>query len=167
MWYNKFMNKNYKRCPRCNYKTPVSMPKCGNCGLNYDKFNSATNEEAKSAFRMGENERVLYTTQRPNDVNKIAVLLKCMFAGWFGLHYFSIGRKWRGLFQLVGVVFGIIYATAVLRIGYISGYFGAFLLLLGIIWLASFIIWLTDIVSIVFNRFKYPVSLPYSSKAEK
>jgi len=50
--------KEFKRCPRCNFKTPINMSRCGNCGLDYNKFNKATNTEAKSAFRMGEKERV-------------------------------------------------------------------------------------------------------------
>ena len=161
------MSKEFKKCPRCNYKTPINMPKCGNCGLNYSKFESATNSEAKSAFRMGEPERVLYTKQRPEDVGKIGMLMKCIFGGWFGLHYFSIGRKWRGLFQLLGLMCCIIYSTSVLHIGGLTGYLGALLLFVGIIWFASFTIWITDIVYIIFNKFKYPVSLPYSSKAEK
>ena len=39
MCYNSFMRtKEFKRCPRCNNKSPINVAKCGNCGLNYDKF---------------------------------------------------------------------------------------------------------------------------------
>ncbi|MBQ2120131.1 MAG: hypothetical protein II197_04125, partial [Peptococcaceae bacterium] len=64
------MSKDFKRCPRCNTKTPINLNRCGGCGLNYEKFNSATNAEAKSAFRMGEKSRVLYSKNVPSDINK-------------------------------------------------------------------------------------------------
>ena len=165
--YNKLMSKDYKRCPRCNYKTPTQFCRCGNCGLNYDKFSSATNAEAKSAFRMGEKERVLHTKQRPSDVSKIGILLKCIFGGWFGLHYFSLGKIWRGVFHIVGFAMAFVYAYCAMKFNIRTGYLGYFVLLCGFIWVASFIIWLVDIFSIIFNKFKYPVSLPYSNQETK
>ncbi len=161
------MSKEFKRCPRCKYKTPSNMARCGNCGLNFKKFDSATNAEAKSAFRMGEKERVLHTTSRPGDVSKFKILLQCIFGGWFGLHYYALGKRWRGLFQTVGFLLAFVYAYCAGQLGIRSGYLGNFILVLGIIWVASFVIWLSDIVSIIFNRFKYPVSLPYSVNVEK
>ena len=159
--------KEFKRCPRCNFKTPSNMARCGNCGLNFEKFNSATNEEAKSAFRMGEKERILYSKQVPSDINKGQIFLMCLFGGWFGLHYFKLGKIWRGLFQIVGFAFAFIYAYFAVQQGIRNGYLGNLILVCGIIWVASFIIWITDAISIIFNRFKYPVSLPYSVKVEK
>jgi len=153
--------KDFKRCPRCNFKTPASIKRCGNCGLDYNKFNSATNTEAKSAFRMNEKERILYSKQVPSDVNKTKILLMCIFGGWFGLHYFKIGRIWRGIIQALGVVFGFVYTFFAVERGVTTGYLGLMFLLLGFVWAYTFVSWIIDIVSIVFNKFKYPVSLPY------
>jgi len=161
------MSKEFKRCPRCNFKTPSSMATCGNCGLNFNKFNNATNKEAKSAFRMGEKERVLYTKQVPSDVKKWKVLLMSIFGGWFGLHYFNLGRLWRGLLQIVGFVLAFVYTHFAVSQNIRTGYLGALILVCGFIWAASVIIWISDIFAIIFNRFKYPVSLPYSTKVEK
>lgn len=160
------MNKDYKRCPRCNFKTPSNMTKCGKCGLNYDKFQNATNAEAKSAFRMGEKERVLHTRHVPSDVSKFNILIQCILGGWIGLHYFTLGKKWRGLFQVAGVLLMFVYVYFAGHLGIRSGFVGNFILLCGIIWLSSFIIWLVDSVFIIFNKFKYPVSLPYSNQKE-
>ena len=85
------MGKNYNKCPRCGNKTASNFPKCGVCGLNFKKFATATNSEAKSAIRMGERERVLYSTTPPYDINKTNVLIMAIFGGWCGIHYFSIG----------------------------------------------------------------------------
>lgn len=160
------MSKNFKRCPRCSFKSPINMPKCGGCGLSYEKFNLATNAEAKSAFRMGEKERVLHTRQVPIDINKISILIKCILGGWFGLHYFSVGKIWRGGFQAVGFLMMFVYVILAGKMGIRNGFAGNIVLVCGIIWLASFIIWLADIFGIIFNRFKYPVSLPYSNQKE-
>lgn len=159
--------KDFKRCPRCNFKTPNNMGRCGNCGLNFIKFEDATNAEAKSAFRMGEKERVLHTKQIPSDVSKWKILSMCIFGGWFGLHYFNLGKLWRGLFQILGVVLALIYIYCAGKLNIRTGYLGNLILVCGFIWVASFIIWITDIVSIIFNRFKYPVSLPYSNNTNK
>lgn len=156
--------KEFKRCPRCNFKTLIALKKCAKCGLNYDKFALATNSEAKSAFRLGEKERVLHTKQIPSDVSKKDILLKCILGGWFGLHYFSLGKMWRGIFQVLGAIFSIVYIYFAMQLNIRTGYLGNAILICGIIWAISFIIWWADIFSIIFNRFKYPVSLPYSYK---
>lgn len=158
--------KEFKRCPRCNFKTPNDMARCGNCGLNFEKFNTATNAEAKSAFRIGEKERVLHTTKVPSDINKWKFLLLCILGGWFGLHFFKLGKKWRGLFQILGLLGAFIYSYFIIKFNLRTGYAGNLILICGIIWVVSFIIWLSNIISIIFNRFKYPVSLPYSNKVE-
>lgn len=161
------MNKEFKRCPRCNFKTPNDMGRCGNCGLNFIKFKDATNAEAKSAFRMGEKERVLHSRQTPPDINKWTFFLKSLLGGWFGLHYFSLGKIWRGLFQALGTVFAFVYSYFAVVKNVRTGYSGNLILICGIIWVASLVIWIADTIAVMFNRFKYPVSLPYSNTGDK
>ena len=167
MCYNSVMSKEFKKCPRCNSKVHVDFGRCGNCGLNFIKFNSATAEEAKSAFRMGEKERVLYTKQVPSDINRLSFFITCLLGGWFGLHYFKLGKLWRGLFQLIGFGLGILYSYFTVKYNIRFGYLANLLLVGGIIWASSVIIWMMDTVRIVFKRFKYPVSLPYSDQTVK
>ena len=159
------MSKDFKRCPRCNFKTPNDMGRCGNCGLNFIKFNDATNAEAKSAFRMGEKDRVLHSRQSPSDINKWEFFLSCLLGGWFGLQYFKLGKIWRGLFQVLGCIFAFIYSYFAVIENIRTGYIGNLVLVFGVVWVASIIIWISDSVSIIFNRFKYPVSLPYSNNS--
>lgn len=156
------MSKEFKRCPRCNTKTHINLRRCGSCGLNYDKFNSATNAEAKSAFRMNEKNRVLLSKTVPSDINKVEIFVQSLLGGWFGLHYFKIGRIWRGIVQFLGFVFAFVYAYGAGKYGIRSGYLGYLILLCGIVWVFTFVTWITDCFAILFNRFKYPVSLPYS-----
>lgn len=159
--------KEFKRCPRCNTKTFINLTRCGNCGLNYNKFNSATNAEAKSAFRMGEKNRVLYTKTVPSDISKPKMFFKCLLGGWFGLHYFSIGKIWRGIVQILGLVLAYAYSYGTLTFGITSGYLGYLLIIGGMVWVYTFITWLSDCFAILFNKFKYPVSLPYSNAIPK
>ncbi len=161
------MSKNYKKCPRCNRRTPINFAKCGTCGLNFNKFASATNAEAKSAFRMGEKERVLHTREVPSDVNRMQVFVQCLLGGWFGLHYFSLGKMWKGILQIVGFMLGLLYTFIAVRLDIRTGFLGFLLLVCGIVWASTFIIWMADTIAIIFKRFKYPVSLPYSSKGVK
>ena len=161
------MSKEFKRCPRCNAKTYINLKRCGNCGLNYEKFNTATNAEAKSAFRMGEKSRVLYSKTIPSDVSKPKTFIKCLLGGWFGLHYFSVGRIWRGLLQTIGVMFAFAYSYGAVMLNLRSGYLGYLLLICGMVWVFTLVTWLSDCFAILFNRFKYPVSLPFSNSEPK
>ena len=158
--------KDFKRCPRCNAKTPIDFGRCGNCGLNYIKFETATNNEAKSALRMNEKERVIQTKRVPNDIKKVEMILMCIFGGWFGLHLFKVGKFWSGIVQIIGSILSLVYTYFFVMRQINNGYLGYLLLICGIIWAYSFIRWIIDIFSIIFNKFKYPVSLPYAS-AEK
>ena len=115
---------------------------------------------------MGEKDRVLYTKHVPSDVNKLKVLLMCIFCGWFGLHLFKVGKFWSGIVQIIGSMLSLVYTYFFVIREINSGYLGYLLLICGIIWAYSFIRWIIDIFSIIFNKFKYPVSLPYAS-AEK
>lgn len=161
------MSKEFKRCPRCNTKTYINLKRCGTCGLNYDKFNAATNAEAKSAFRMGEKSRVLYSKTVPSDISKPRMFVKCLLGGWFGLHYFSIGRMWRGLVQIIGIMLAFAYSYGAVMHNIRSGYLGYLLLMCGIVWVFTIVTWLSDCCAILFNKFKYPVSLPFSGSESK
>ena len=161
------MSKEFKRCPRCNTKTHINLKRCGTCGLNYDKFYSATNAEARSALRMGEKSRVLYSKTIPSDLSKVEMFVQSFLGGWFGLHYFKIGRLWRGMVQVLGFIFAFVYSYGAVVYGINSGYLGYIIFLCGLVWVFTFITWISDTFAILFYKFKYPVSLPYSTPEAK
>ena len=153
------MKKN-KRCPRCEFKVPSEIAVCPRCQLNYNKFNLATNGEAKNAFRQGESERVLYRKGCPSDVNKIKLLLITIFLGFMGGHYYYVGRTKMGvffsIFALIGITNGIL--VSLLKATPKGDLYQIFYMLV-LVWGVVIMLWIVDIVKVCFNRFKIPVSL--------
>lgn len=153
------MQRNNKRCPRCNVKMPSFTAVCPGCGLNFNKFDSATNCDAKKMLRAGEKEQVLYRKGCPSDVSKIKLLLLTVFLGFAGAHYYYVGRNKMGAFFSTFFVVGLIYSIlttflpSVTRLGWFEWFY-----LLVLVWGAVIVLWLVDIAKVCFNHFKIPVS---------
>ena len=149
-----------KRCPRCNYKMPLTMNRCPSCQLDFSKFESATNKGAKQALSVGEADQVISRKGFPSDVKKWKLLLLTIFLGIFGVHYYFVGRKRAGLvftaFFFVGVVNAIIttLATSIVKT---DAYQIFYLFVLG--WGVVLVVWMIDIFKVIFNQFKIPVSV--------
>ncbi len=157
---NIFKRKN-KRCPRCNFKMPVEMAKCPRCELNFQKFNLATNAEAKNAYSEGDGDRVLLRKGCPQDVSRIGLILITIFLGFMGAHYYYVGRVKMGVFYSVFFVVGLVNAfiTLVNKITPTGDWYQLFYLLV-LVWGVVIALWLVDIVMVCINKFKIPVSLP-------
>ncbi len=157
--------KENKRCPRCNTKVPKGVIRCPKCQLDYNKFDLATNAEAKRAMRMGEHDRVLMRKGYPTDVKKWQFVLLTIFLGYTGANYYYIGRYKRGLFYTVFFIFGLVYAVLSTKINVTpSGDLFQVFYFLVLIWGLVLVFWLFDIMNAVFNRFKIPVSLPHKGE---
>ncbi len=160
MCYNSIMKSKNKRCPRCEFKVPSEMAVCPRCQLNYQKFEKATNNEAKLAFQLGESERVLYRKGCPSDVSKVKLLLITIFLGFLGGHYYYVGRTKMGIFfsifAFVGIVNGLL--TFFLKSTPTGDLYQIFYVLV-LVWGVVIMLWIVDIAKVCFNRFKIPVSL--------
>lgn len=148
-----------KRCPRCKTKVPVEIVHCPECQLNFQKFESATNAEAKQAIRSGEKDRVLMRKGRPKDVKFVPLLLFTIFLGFCGGHYYYVGRYKMGLFFSAFFGVGIINAiiTAMLKTTPKGDLYQIFTLLV-LVWGAVLVMWIIDIAKVCVNSFKIPVS---------
>lgn len=150
-----------KRCPRCGTKVASEMGVCPSCKLNYQKFFSASNKEAKLALKEGEKDRVIYRAGVPTDVSKTKLLLLAIFAGLSGAHLYYVGRKKLGIFYSVFFCVGILYTLMTILLNYDwSSKIGQFLYIFVFVWGAVLMLWVIDVVKICFNTFKVPVSLP-------
>lgn len=148
-----------KHCPRCNTKLPVEMVVCSNCQLNFQKFESATNSEAKEAIKQGEKDRVLMRKGRPNDVKFLPLLLLTIFLGFIGAHYYYVGRYKMGAFFSIFFCVGIVNAiiSTLLKATPKGDLYQIFTLLV-LVWGVVLILWIIDMAKVCLNRFKIPVS---------
>lgn len=148
-----------KHCPRCNAKIPVEIVVCPSCGLNFQKFDTATNSEAKEAIKLGEKDRVLMRKGRPNDVKFIPLLLITIFLGFSGAHYYYVGRYKMGAFFTIFFAVGIVNAiiNTILKSTPTGELYQIFTLLV-LVWGLVIALWIIDIAKVCLNKFKIPVS---------
>lgn len=160
MCYNKSMGKINKRCPRCDTKMPIGAMVCPGCELNFNKFNSATNRAGKIALREGRKDDVIYRKGCPKDVHKTRLLLLTIFLGFTGAHNYFVGRYRRGLFYTIFFLVGLTNSvlSVVLQVT-ATGLFGEILTILLLVWGAVLVMWLFDVINVIFNKFKIPVSV--------
>ncbi|MBE5741622.1 MAG: TM2 domain-containing protein [Clostridiales bacterium] len=149
---------NNKRCPRCNTKVPYGTPVCPSCMLNYTKFDSATNAEAKNAIKAGEHDRVLMRKGCPSDVKKWKLLLFTILLGFTGAHYYYVGRYKMGMFFTFFFIVGLTNAILSAVFGHIGGELYQIFTLLVLIWGVVLVLWIIDMAKVVLNHFKIPVS---------
>lgn len=149
-----------KRCPRCDTKLEEEIVICPKCKLNFQKFDMATNYEAKLAYSESDNDRVLLRRGCPSDVKKWKLLLLTIFLGYTGAHNYYVGRNKRGIFFTVFFIIGIINAIFTIKNITLNSDLGQIFYFLVLFWGIVIFMWIIDIIHIIFNRFKIPVSLP-------
>ena len=148
-----------KRCPRCGTKVESAMALCPECKLNYQKFEQATNKEAKQRIRQGDNSQILMRKGRPSDVKLWKLLLISIFLGFMGGHHYYVGRYKMGIFYTIFFIVGVLNAALenILKNSPSSFLYEIFTLLV-LTWGAVGIMWISDIAKICLNRYKIPVS---------
>ena len=144
-----------KKCPRCGEKNLASQKKCAYCGLVFERLNYCSNKSARKEVIKFRKRNYIMTKEWPADASKKVALLLCGFLGFCGAHNFYLGRFYKGL----TVLFGLVSAIVLLFIPYKS-------LAYNIIWYISLIpaacvliFWILDFVKIFLERYKIPVSI--------
>jgi len=137
---------------------PVEIVVCPSCQLNFQKFESATNQEAKESIKEGEKEKVLMRKGRPSDVKFVPLLLITIFLGFTGAHYYYVGRYKMGAFFSIFFGVGIINAIITTLLGATpTGDWYQIFTLLVLTWGAVVCLWIIDIAKVCVNSFKIPV----------
>ena len=151
--------KKFKRCPRCDKKTPIFQDRCEGCGLVFSRLSKATNTAAKKAIRKKEYNKVILDKVLPVDVNKWKLFLWALFLGWFGAHYAKVGRYKTFTYMIVSAAM-VYVACALLPFGWMSHEY-LFLVMWALILPGSVgaMIWVISTFSILFNNFKVPISI--------
>lgn len=137
----------------------VELSSCPSCQLNFKKFYDATNSEAKQAMREGRKDEVLMRAGYPTDVKKWALILITIFFGFFGMHYYYVGRNKMGLFFTLAFFVGVANAIIGSMVSKtLSGFGWEIFYVLVLVWGAVIFMWIIDMAKVCFNRFKIPVS---------
>lgn len=148
-----------KKCPRCHTKTASTTVVCPDCQLNYQKFEQATNKEAKINMQQGEKDQILMRKGCPSDVKKWKLILITLFLGFMGGHHYYVGRYKMGIFYTIFFIVGVTNGVIMTMLktpptGFIFEIFN----LLVLTWGAVLFMWIIDIAKVLFNRYKIPVS---------
>lgn len=150
---------NNKRCPRCNARVPIESSVCSSCRLNFQKFNEATNKEAKKALKFGEKDRVLLRKGCPADVSRVKLTLLAVFLGFLGAHHYYVGRYKMGVFYSIFFVVGLVNAVLTKLIETtLSGNMYEIFTILVLVWGIVIFMWIIDLAKICLNKYKIPVS---------
>lgn len=146
-----------KRCPRCAEKVPYATVICPSCQLNFQKFEQATNKEAKLQLRAGEKENVLMRKGCPSDVKKWKLLLMAIFLGLTGAHHYYVGRVKMGLFYSISLTLYLVMYGLLKLLGYSVILYDMYFISM-LTWGAVVFMWIIDVAKICLNHYKIPVS---------
>ena len=148
-------------CPKCYGKIDKVSNRCKSCGFNMRELNGATHKDVKRAKKEGFGDDVLYTSTLPADMSKKKLLLLCIFLGLFGGHSYYAGKLYKALYSTIVTVGLIVFSS--LHVAYVDiknlmGVAGAWCLsslylLMGI----NLILFITDLIAIIRNRYKVSV----------
>lgn len=154
--------KETKRCPRCNAKMLNGIMNCHNCGLNFSKLKQATNKEAHTALKNREYDRIIYTTELPNDLSYKNLLLSVILGGIFGAHKFYTGKVFWGIVYCLITSFSmIIIGLQTFNIVANTTLFYNLYTIFSVLWAILILIVLTEITLVIFKKYRVPVALPY------
>ena len=141
-------------CPKCYGKIDKKTNRCSYCGFKMSELDGATNKQAKQAMKTIYKDDILYSTKLPEDVKKSHLVLWCVFLGFFGAHHFSVGKFWQGFFMCLVTC---LTATFSIVTAFVQGVYQKIFEVLTVFQGAVLIMWVSDLVKIVANRYKVPV----------
>lgn len=152
-------------CPKCYGGMKEKNGICLHCGFQMKDLEGATNDNVKVARKNGKKEDILYTTKLPVDVKKKSLLLYCIFLGIFGAHNYYVGKFIKAIYMTTTFVFMTLFMilkNSGVGIDFVNYFYTFVALLQGV----TIIMWIWDLISICFNKFKVPVYKEEFSKKD-
>ena len=148
------------RCPICGSKM-VDGKLCQYCKITDEQVYGASNKKVSQYRKNDMSDLVYFTTDIPSDVNKIRLLLYTIFFGFLGVNHFYVKRNIRGMFSLFSFVISAILLVvdqSVKTIGSVL-VFRLFFELAFFAMAINVLLWICDIINVIFRKFKVPVVL--------
>ncbi len=152
------------KCPKCGCKMKKEIM-CPYCKITGDQVRLASNQQAIERIKAKDTDEVYMSSTLPYDVSKKKMIAATVCGGWFGLHYYLVGRYKAAAIQSV-----------VLLAAFLSFFFQY---VIGITWLkyptealtliyAIYVfLWLTAAVKSCFGIVKVPIVLPTKQEMEQ
>ncbi len=148
------------RCPICGSKM-IQNKICKYCNITDEQILNASNKQVKQYRKLDMSDLICFSTVVPTDVSRIKLLLLTIFFGFLGINHFYVNRNVRAFFSLFNFVLAIIFFSLQLSIKTLKTVI-IFRLLYEIVFVAmaiNVILWVCDIINVIFYRFKIPVVL--------
>ena len=150
------------RCPICGAKM-VNKQLCQYCNITDEQVFNASNRKVKFERRLGNHDLIHYTNVLPKDINKLKLWLYTIFLGLVGVHSFYVLRPIKGKFSAwsTGLSFGILIIRLFVKfhsdfMNNVIWYLYYFFFLMMAI---NVVMWISDIIGLLFRLFKVPVVL--------
>lgn len=151
------------RCPVCGAKL-YNNQICKYCKVTNEDVLSASNKKVKEYKENGNEDLIVYTNQIPKDINKLSLILFTIFLGFLGINHLLINRTKRGLYSLITsintIIFFVLELTLDITVPWIAIAFELIYELVFFAMAINVIMWVFDIIGLIFKTFKVPVILP-------
>ena len=156
------------KCPVCGAKL-VAKQICPYCKITDDQILEASNRKVKEYRKTGNKDLICYTNVIPKDVSKLKLILYTIFLGWFGINHLYVLRPIRGIFSIIATAgsMGILILGIAVSIPTEGFFYALYMILYNVLFYSmaiNVIIWVLDIIAVIFKTFKVPVVLPKKEK---
>lgn len=155
------------KCPICGAKM-VAKQLCPYCNITDEQVNNASNKLVREYRKTGNVDMIHFTNVIPKDLERWKIILYTVLLGWLGINHYYINRPVRATFSLVSSL----GSFAILILGmFINPLIGPLKIIYNIMYEILFymmainvILWISNIISVVFKSFKVPVVLGKKEK---
>ena len=150
------------RCPVCGAKL-YQKQICPYCKITDEQILGASNRRVKECRKNGDKDLICFTTVVPSDISRLKLVLYTIFLGWLGVNHYYVLRNVRGTFSLLSFSLSVLFFALALTTKLATSVVGTFFTIVYDIafFMMAFnlVLWVTDIIAVVFKGFKIPVVL--------
>lgn len=154
------------KCPICGSKL-VGKQLCRYCNITDDQIKNASNKLVREYRKTGNTDMIHYTNVIPNDLERWKIIVYTILLGILGINHYYVNRPVRATFSLIST-FG---SVTIFIVGMFWDFSGAVKIIYNILFEVLFymmainvILWVSNIISVIFGSFKVPVVLGNKEK---
>lgn len=148
------------RCPICNAKM-LEGAICKYCGVTSEQVKNASNKKVKEYRKKDMSDLIYFTTDIPDDVNKVALFMYTLFFGVIGVNHYYVKRNIRATFSLLSTVLSLTFLILRMAVPGVANvlYFRLIYEVAFTTMAINVVLWICDFFNLIFHKFKVPVVL--------